>query len=492
MSFLNESSTTFLAGAAAAATIVVVSTLWLKKNNKENSKLKRSWSFTSEGMRIGVFPPKVNAPPTMVNVILSLEKPPTVDELLEKVVQPLLEAEERFRMIPTPGGLREPTTSFQPKDLIRDVITVKGDDDELRSALDQIALTQTTLPDGNDRELPWWELILVKNNKAAAVLLRIHHCLGDGLALITVFDDVGIIKSKDGSANRSKVTDSLVKRKKKVKAPSIGSIFEAIGHVAMLPASKHDDFDATKLRAAEKHFTLSQQWKIHYLPQVPLSFIKALKTASQTSVNDVLVCAISQAIYEASSSSGGGDVKKQQQCRALLPVSLPRSTNIERMRNQFVMMSASIHVDQVDIMDRLEAIRTTTSFLKSSPRAFVQLWMQNNIVSKLPVFLAQKTADDIFDRHSLVLTNVPGPEQSCWFAGKQVTEVQLLFPNVIPQVDLLSYAGSIYGNIIYDPQQFLINGEQLVTSYVKALVTMGERTDVNAPKELQNYIKEHQ
>mmetsp|Transcript_27670 Transcript_27670/g.41880 ORF Transcript_27670/g.41880 Transcript_27670/m.41880 type:complete len:495 (-) Transcript_27670:12-1496(-) len=461
-------------------------------SRKKKRKLVRSWSFTSEGMRVGVFPPAVKAPPTMINTILHMQQCPTKDNLLKFVVQPLLDQDDRFRCIPTEGGLLPCPEDFDPTDLIREIVV--QDEEELHKTLNDISLNELELPDGIDRQLPWWQVILVKTqgrfSVKASILLRIHHCLGDGLSLITAFDSSGVLKTKDGQDNESKVSNSLLK-KPKGKSPSISSILEAVGHVVTLGASAFDT--VPKLRNRET-LTSSGTNQVSYFPSVPLSYIKTLKSVSETSVNDVLVCAISHAIAKVCLTDDSDE--KKDKCRALMPVSLPRS-NTSTMRNQFVMMSADMNVSSTSyktILDRLQAVNKTTSFLKKSPRAFIQLWMQNNVVSKLPNSFGQQTAHDIFHRHSLVLTNVPGPEQICYFAKCPVDEVHLLFPNVIPQVDLLSYAGTIFGNIIYDPEQ-LTAGDEFTKAYAQALIDMGTELSTSAqdgisiPKELLQFVK---
>jgi hypothetical protein len=40
--------------------------------------------------------------------------------------------------------------------------------------------------------------------------------------------------------------------------------------------------------------------------------------------------------------------------------------------------------------------------LKQSPLAYIQLWMQNNVLCGLPDSMQQQMAMDVFSRHSLV------------------------------------------------------------------------------------------
>lgn len=206
--------------------------------------------------------------------------------------------------------------------------------------------------------------------------------------------------------------------------------------------------------------------------------------------------AISQAIHEYCLAEKDPVLKakaRSLQCRALLPATLPRSkTEFQdktlAMRNKWCMVSADLSVGYEKPLERLAAIHETTSFMKNSPRAFIQLWIQNNIAPLLPITLARQTTLDVFSRHSLVVSNVPGPEKTCLFAEAKITSVQMLFVNVIPQVSLLSYAGTIYGNIVYDPSD-LPKGDVFAQLYAKALVDLAEVFQLEAPAALEAAAK---
>jgi len=117
----------------------------------------------------------------------------------------------------------------------------------------------------------------------------------------------------------------------------------------------------------------------------------------------------------------------------------------------------------------------------------MQLKIQNNLGPRIPVRLGQQTVFDTFSRHSLVLTNVPGPQGRVLFAGKRVKAVQLFFDNLLTQVDLISYAGGVYGNIILDEEQ-LPNSEVFGQLYVGALVELAKVLDVDVPPEVKDLV----
>lgn len=218
--------------AAVVGALLVAVVLQLYQKKKRPS-LTRSFSYTSEGMRLGCFPTSIQAPDTIINAVFYFDKAPTVENLAKLVIEPLLEY-ERFSKIPEASTLRKSTNDYKPTDLIR-TLAVSGNEDVLNETI------YKDLPeklDQNRNDLPWWEFILLENSKGpSACVLRLHHCLGDGLSLVNAFDK--IMTYADGTPMESKVAKAILKRTdSKV---SISSLFSAVVHVLTLGLSKVDD-----------------------------------------------------------------------------------------------------------------------------------------------------------------------------------------------------------------------------------------------------------
>jgi hypothetical protein len=128
------------------------------------------------------------------------------------------------------------------------------------------------------------------------------------------------------------------------------------------------------------------------------------------------------------------------------------------------------------------------SQMKESSRPIMQLSIQNLIVPLLPRTIARQAVMDVFSRHSLVLTNVPGHDDICELARKDVTGVQLFFSNLLTQINIISYANNIHGNIVYDPVT-LPNFESFGILYSQALVRIAEELNVPPPDDLLMSIR---
>ena len=485
-------------------------------HNKKDKRaaIKRSVSFTSIGLGVGSFPPQANVKEPIINAAVYFDKPnllssiisigsqrnnsgcPTAQDVAQQIITPFLEY-ERFSRVPDlerhtfRPSARGNNGKINTLDLIRE-FNINGDDEILnRTIVDHL---QDTLGSGRD-DLPWWEVLIFRNSGsgASACVLRVHHIIGDGLALVAAFAKLTASRKERESndittppTTPSSSGAAVTKRK-----TTIWSLLEAAGHCLALSATKYDD---DTVFSKMNHATMKHSGvrKALIFPTVPLDFVKKLKDAAGVTVNDIIMAAISQAIHDYCIlqndqvlASKGNSI----QCRALLPVGFPRSSDELKdkstaLRNIWCMVSCDIGVGYSDIEERLKHIRAKTMEMKEKPRAYMQMQIQNKLAPLIPVSLGQQTVFDTFSRHSLVMTNVPGPSEEILFAGKTVKSVQLFFDNMLTQIDVISYAGQVYGNIIYDEEQ-LPSFDGFGQRYVAALVALANRLKIDVPAEVK-------
>ncbi|GAB5373311.1 hypothetical protein AAMO2058_001740200 [Amorphochlora amoebiformis] len=91
-----------------------------------------------------------------------------------------------------------------------------------------------------------------------------------------------------------------------------------------------------------------------------------------------------------------------------------------------------------------------TTKLKNSPAVFIQKVFQDGLYHILPRSVSRYICADVMSKHSICFSNVPGPQQPLAVAGKEVVAVEVVYPNVLPQVCLFSYNGRISGNFVVD------------------------------------------
>jgi hypothetical protein len=140
------------------------------------------------------------------------------------------------------------------------------------------------------------------------------------------------------------------------------------------------------------------------------------------------------------------------------------------------MVSVPLPLAPTTAIQRLNKCNETTSEIKKSPTSYVQMYLQELLPHILPKFLQLKTAFDIFSRHTIVFSNVPGPADVISMCGEQVIGMQVLFPNILPTCIILSYAGNVFLNLNIDddslpgletefPKYFIDELKELCESY---------------------------
>jgi len=264
------------------------------------------------------------------------------------------------------------------------------------------------------------------------------------------------------------------------------SLFKSVIEVATLANTPYDT-QSSFTHQNRKNLVCSEEHQTVFFPTLRLEFVKDLKNKAGVTINDLIMTAVggairrycehrgdqafigAEAVDKQSKKSTKTDKAGKVTTRCLLPVAFPRtpeelSNPAKALRNKWAFVSAELPVGVPGTAkDRLIACNLLTNNLKKSPSALVQLWIQDNLLSSAPLGFLRHTASEIFSRHSLVLSNVPGPNCPVYFAGERLLGVQFIFPNAVPQCSVISYNGSVFGNINIDTS--VIAEPQLLSDY---------------------------
>jgi len=223
------------------------------------------------------------------------------------------------------------------------------------------------------------------------------------------------------------------------------------------------------------------------IPTHSLRFVKACKDAAGVSVNDVVMAATAGAVRrycEAQNdplfAEGAAKVKN---FKALVPVALPMKFDAPQeevkdvLTNNWCFCSAGMPIGENSPLARVRATCKEMGRLKNSMKPLVGLFQVNVVMPKLPVKEQQKAARDLFSRHGMVFSNIPGPTEQAFFAGQPVEGFQATFLNSIPQVILFSYAGKIFSNMVVDPE-VMPDSESFGRYYLEELTELGRELGV--------------
>lgn len=335
-----------------------------------------------------------------------------------------------------------------------------------------------------DRSRPLWQIHLVEDyDGGSALIIRIHHCIADGIALIGVtmsLVDGGALPPArpQARAGRPLVDEAeawLAGHLVRPLAAAALRALEAAGDNAarslslLLNPGKgaqgsrdlvHTAYqlvsDATALLMMPDDSKTrlkgrpSGAKKVAWCPPLPLDEVKAIGKALNCSINDVLLSCVAGAIGNYLRAQG--DEVAGVEIRAMVPVNLRPMEQSHRLGNQFGLVPLVLPVGVANPIERVYEVRRRMNALKGSTQpvlAFAVLALAGLLVKPaqdgiLGFFNAKTTA---------VMTNVPGPREKLALLGSTLDEVMFWVPqsgDVGLGVSILSYGGNVQFGVIGD------------------------------------------
>ena len=330
---------------------------------------------------------------------------------------------------------------------------------ELKALSDEATLTPFAL------DAPLWDAIVVTRKSAGTpwdgdaegypeppvVLVRMSHAVGDGIALVDVLKKVST--SLDGGNMR--LLD--FQRRKRAARSVLATVWAFITFIfvciygtlkALLTAMGPYD-SKTAFKGVQSPFTFSGKRTVVVCPPVPMEDIKAVKDASGCTVNDVVVAALAGAIQGYLSKVGDKSASKKPFIRAACPYAFPDRV-VGALTNSWTFISLTFPMGVMSAKQRLIKAQKACNFMKRSPEPYVTRSV-NEVVAAAGPNVQRQIVFDYMSRHSMVFTNVPGPTEPIRFMNHRVRDIIFACSNIVNQVSVLSYAGSLRLTLVVDP-----------------------------------------
>jgi diacylglycerol O-acyltransferase len=328
-----------------------------------------------------------------------------------------------------------------------------------------------------DPSKPMWQFHLVETaDGGTALVLRIHHCYGDGFALMHVVmsmtdadpaqphsqvEDIGSYNVKRSSWERilGPVTEVIGDiGRAAIEAGEIGR--DWISHPAHALEFARTGIDLASEAAVIANMTPDSHTRfkgsLGVMKRVawvePLSFfeVKALAEALGCSINDVLLGCVTGALR--SYLLAQGDAVDEIEVRAMVPVNLRSPGPISELGNHFGLVFLSLPIGVADPLGRVLTVRTRMAELRHSQQPVVALGILA-AMGVLPSVARERILETLAANASAVMTNMPGSRESRYLAGKRITQQMFWVPQsggIGLGVSILSYAGKINFGIVSD------------------------------------------
>ena len=346
-----------------------------------------------------------------------------------------------------------------------------GDQAALQDLASLLASTQL------DPSRPLWQFHLVEQyGEGCALLCRLHHCIGDGLALVHVLlsatdTEPGtpwpVTKPQAKTLRRPGPLSELFRPAKvaaRLTHQVTGTLLEQCHEVRADPARALDPV-RTGVRGASALARLLLLWpdrktifkgalhvskRAAWSAPLPLVDIKLIGGELGGTVNDVLLTAMSGALRRYLLARG--ETVDGLNFRAIVPVDLRKPGTAEELGNKFGLVFLSLPVGIVDPGQRLHELRRRMDALKDSLEAPVAYGILSTI-GKLPQAMQDVVVDIFGLKGTAVMTNVMGPGEQLYLAGAPLESLMFWVPQsgrLGLGVSILSYNGQVWLGTITD------------------------------------------
>ena len=344
-----------------------------------------------------------------------------------------------------------------------------------------------------DMNRPLWQMHFVENYQGgSAMMVRIHHCIADGIALIAVTQslvDGGLAPPQrtakddehDGMMSSAEewIAQTLIKPFTDVAVKTLGAagdgaanLMEALSEpkkgfekglekglsgsveVAKLAYQVLRDAAALALMADDSPTRLKGTpggtKRVAWCEPIPLDEVKAVGKALNCSINDVLLSCVAGAI--GSYLKSFGDEIAGKEIRAMVPVNLRPIEDAYKLGNRFGLAPVVLPIGLENPIERVYEVRRRMGEMKGSVQPLLAFGLL--AVAGLLIKPGQDAMLNLFSRKTTaVMTNVPGPREKLKFLGATLEQSLVWVPQsgtVGLGVSILSYGGGVQFGVISD------------------------------------------
>lgn len=336
---------------------------------------------------------------------------------------------------------------------------------------------------------PWHMHLIEDYQGGSALIVRLHHCIADGIALVQVllsltdeFYDAARHQPLPPNASAWDLVPSIFR-------PTLDAVTATVQGAAQLGSTMLREGLTMALRprhllkrvkqgmsvgAALTKFALLQpdaptrfkgelgvRQRAAWSAPVPLETVKQIGRALDAKVNDVLLGAVAGALRHYLTVHD--DVADGVELRGLIPVNLRSHDDALRLGNHFGLVFLMLPVGEPDRRTRVLRVKRRMDEIKASSEAVTALGVLQALGS-VPLDVETRIVEHLSSRATAVITNVPGPRETLHMAGRPLQHVMPWVPRagkIGMGVSIFSYAGTVRlglatdAGLVPDPETIL-------------------------------------
>jgi len=366
----------------------------------------------------------------------------------------------RFRCIPTSDAMGARWVEAAQFDLAdhvqRAALAGEAGQQELETLVGELASTPL------NTARPLWSFHLIERyGSGSALIVRLHHCYADGVALLNVLltlsDEADSAVGSRYAASEKSAIEKLVRGAAKLLEtglhyglhPSAGAHLlglgiDLAGELAALGLMEDDP--PTHLKGVP-----SGVKRAAWAPCLALEEVRTIGRVLGCTVNDVLISVLAGALGRYLEAQG--DSVTGLTLRATVPLNLRSNESApSTLGNRFGLVFVELPVGIRHPLERLYTVHAAMRRLKSSPQALVTFGLLTSIGS-LPAVVEESAIGLFSAKASLVASNLPGPSRPLHLAGAAVSELLFWVPqtgSIGVGVSIFTYCGRVQLGVISD------------------------------------------
>lgn len=435
--------------------------------------------------------------------VLMFEESLTYDELCDRLDERMLRYERFDQRI---GGQKrrirrpywESVDSLDIRNHVHEIrLPEPGDQDQFQEFVGRLMSRPL------DERRPLWEAYLVDEagpDEGNAVVVRINHSVGDGFALLYVMLGLvdepselefpiggvsapppphekeaaanGGVESIEGPATNGtgagtggQSDDDGVSELREKAEPS--GLLEKLGMGARAAKTGYDLLTMPDEPETSLYGELGQTKVAGWTRRIDLDRVKEVGEELDATVNDVLLAITAGAVRRV--LEGRGEDTSGLTLRCDIPVNLkPMEERTESLGNYFGLVFTPLPIGTEDLEQRIEFVREQMDVRKAGIEAYL-MYQLLNAAGYLPESV-QEFLMTVFEKQAtFIVTNVPGPENTAKFAGKELSDMIFWVPQGNDQglgISIISYNDTVRVGVAGDEN--IISDASEMTDAVEA------------------------
>lgn len=320
---------------------------------------------------------------------------------------------------------------------------------------------------------PWQTHLIECDAGSTAMLVRMHHCIADGIALAEVL--LSLTDGEDGVEARRPASKDEANR---AASGSVGTLAHALSRLAneSLRSLLHPGRPLRIARSCAREVELltrvlarpadsasalkgplSGIRRVGCCTPIPLEQVKEIAHRHEATVNDVLLAAVTGAFRQhvrSHDGAGGRSGRVSSRTTAVVPVNLrPRGEPLPPdLGNRFGLSFLELPVLEADRGRRLAIVKRRMDKIKRSPEGPLT-YAVLQALGAVPPEIESRLVNLFSAKSTAVVTNVPGPARPRSLAGARMRDLAIWAPasgSMGMSVSMFSYRGEVTVGLLSD------------------------------------------